>query len=361
MGSLNLPTVWFAILAYLWLGYFFLEGFDFGVMILLPFLGRDDTDRRVLINSIGPVWDGNEVWLVVAGAGTFAAFPEWYATLFSSFYLPLLIILVALIFRAVAFEFRGKLSTPAWRVWWDRALFFGSALPALLWGVAFAGMLHGVPIDAHKEFAGNFFDLLSPYALLGGLVSFALFTLHGALYLVLKTDADMRERARRVAGRVWWPALGLTFLFLAWSFVNAVQTDVRGVVPDWVPLGALGALVTVGWLRRLRIDFWAFLASGASVVLLFATIFLNLYPRVMVSSLDPNYSLTIYNASSSNYTLTVMTIVALTIAPFVLCYEAWSYWVFRKRIRREDFEPRPVAPEQAGSPGAQEPAGVKAP
>src|SRR2546429_594387 len=200
-----LAVSWFALIAVLWIGYFFLEGFDFGVGILLPVLGRDDADRRVLIGTIGPVWDGNEVWLVVAGGSTFAAFPGWYATLFSGFYLPLLLILAALICRGVAFEFRGQDRSPRWRAWWDRAIVAGSVVPALLWGVAFSDILHGVPIDAAGDYAGGPLDLLQPYALLGGVTFLLLFALHGALFLALKTSGELAERARLAAGRGWAP------------------------------------------------------------------------------------------------------------------------------------------------------------
>lgn len=346
----NLQTLWFALIGVLWMGYFFLEGFDFGVGILLPFLGRDDADRRVIINSIGPVWDGNEVWLLVAGGATFAAFPNWYATLFSGFYLALFLILVALIFRAVAFEYRGKRDSARWHTWWDRAIFLGSALPALLWGVAFANFINGVPVDSHGEFTGSLLDLLGPYALLGGVMSLSLFLLHGALFLALKTGGDVADRARRASSRIWWVAAGAVFIFLTWSYVNAVARNDRGIVPDFVPLAALAAIIAVGWLRREHMDLAAFLVNGLSIILVTATIFLNLYPRVLVSSTNAAYSLTIYNSSSTNYTLTVMTVVALVFTPIVLIYQGWTYWVFRKRISRADIAPAKRAAAAGGSP-----------
>ncbi len=333
-GYLNLPTLWFALIGVLWIGYLFLEGFDFGVGVLLPFLSRDDLDRRVIVNTIGPVWDGNEVWLLVAGGATFAAFPEWYATLFSGFYLALFLILAALIFRGVAFELRGKDSRPAWRAWWDRAIFWGSAVPALLWGVALSNVLRGVPIDANGEWAGSFLDLLNPYALVGGVTTLLLFTLHGGVFLTLRTDGELRDRARRAARWLAVPATTAVLGFLAWTFFNAREND--GVVPGVVPVTALLAVAAVEWLLRERLDGWAFVATGVSIVLLTATIFLNLYPRVMPSSLGAANDLTIWNASSSHYTLKVMTIVALIFTPVVLAYQAWTYWVFRRRVRRED-------------------------
>ncbi len=333
-GYLNLPTLWFALIGVLWIGYLFLEGFDFGVGVLLPFLSRDDLDRRVIVNTIGPVWDGNEVWLLVAGGAMFAAFPEWYATLFSGFYLALFLILAALIFRGVAFELRGKDSRPAWRAWWDRAIFWGSAVPALLWGVALSNVLRGVPIDANGEWAGSFLDLLNPYALVGGVTTLLLFTLHGGVFLTLRTDGELRDRARRAARWLAVPATTAVLGFLAWTFFNAREND--GVVPGVVPVTALLAVAAVEWLLRERLDGWAFVATGVSIVLLTATIFLNLYPRVMPSSLGAANDLTIWNASSSHYTLKVMTIVALIFTPVVLAYQAWTYWVFRRRVRRED-------------------------
>lgn len=333
-----LGILWFVLIGVLWAGYLFLEGFDFGVGILLPFLGRDDIDRRTMINAIGPVWDGNEVWLLVAGGATFAAFPHWYASLFSGFYLALFLVLVALIFRGLAFEFRGKSESPAWRAWWDRGLFLGSALPAFLWGVAWADILHGVPIDARGEYVGGFFDLLHPFALSGGVAFLLLFALHGAVFLTLKTAGEIRDRARNAALRLSWPASFAVFGFLAWTYVHAVAAEDKGVVPGIVPVAAVGAAMAVSWLLHEKLDGWAFAATGLAILLLVATIFANLYPRVLVSSIDPAYSLTISNASSSSYTLRVMTIIAAIFTPVVLAYQAWTYWVFRKRIGRADFE-----------------------
>src|SRR5690349_15461642 len=215
--TMELTTVWFALIAVLWAGYFLLEGFDFGVGILLPVLARDDRERRLLINTIGPVWDGNEVWLLVAGGATFAAFPEWYATLFSGFYLPLLVILVALILRGVAFEYRGKVDSPTWRRRWDACIIGGSLVPALLWGVAFGNIVRGVKLDANHEYVGSFLDLLNPYALLGGLTTLALFTLHGAVFLALKTDGAVRRRAGELAVRLGVVTVVVAGGFLLWT------------------------------------------------------------------------------------------------------------------------------------------------
>jgi cytochrome d ubiquinol oxidase subunit II len=338
-GYWHLQTLWFGLIAVLWIGYFILEGFDFGVGTLLPFLSRDDTDRRVIINTIGPVWDGNEVWLLVAGGATFAAFPGWYATLFSGFYLALFLILAALIIRGVAFEYRGKHDAPRWRAWWDRAIFLGSALPALLWGVGFANIVQGVPINRAGEYTGNFFTLLNPYALFGGLTSLALFTLHGAVFLSIRTKGEMVERARDAARKLSIAAAVLVFGFLAWTYANAVSGHNRGIVPGVIPLSAVGLVLAVPFIVRAGRDGLAFVATTLTIGLVTATIFLNLYPRVMVSSTSKAFDLTVWNSSSSHYTLAVMTVVALSLTPLVLIYQGWTYYVFRHRVGRDDLAP----------------------
>ena len=330
----GLEVFWFIIIVILWVGYFVLEGFDFGVGMLLPVVGRNDLDRRVLINTIGPVWDGNEVWLLVAGGATFAAFPNWYATLFSGFYLPLFLILAALIFRGVAFEFRAKRTLPAWKATWDHAIFWGSLVPALLWGVAFANILRGVPIGRANSYYGSFFNLLNPYALVGGVTTLLLFALHGAVFLSLKTTDEIHQRATLVAKILAPAATASLTAFLAWTYVNAHNSHDTGLVPPIVPILAIAAVGVVGWLLREHLEGWAFAATAVGLLCVVATIFLNLYPRVMVSSISPAFSLTIGNSASAPYTLKVMTIVALIFTPLVLVYQGWSYWVFRARVRR---------------------------
>jgi cytochrome d ubiquinol oxidase subunit II len=324
---MELTDFWFGTIAVLWIGYFFLEGFDFGVGVLLPVLGRTESDRRVMINTIGPVWDGNEVWVLVAGGATFAAFPEWYATLFSGFYLALLVILVALIVRGVAFEYRGKVNSDRWRGNWDRAIFWGSVLPALLWGVAFANIVAGVPIDKHHEYTGSLLTLLNPYGLLGGLLTLGAFTLHGAYYLALKTDGSVRTAANALARRLAPVVVVVAATFLLWGQFR------DGRPMSWaltlLAAGALVGAVGASWKGR---EGWAFALTGATLALTVASQFATLYPNVMPSSTDAAYSLTVDNASSTDYTLKVMTVVALAITPVVLGYQAWTYWVFRKRI-----------------------------
>ena len=324
---MELTTVWFILIAVLWIGYFTLEGFDFGVGILLPFLARSETERRVMYNTIGPVWDGNEVWVLVAGGATFAAFPEWYATLFSGFYLPLLLILVGLIVRGLAFEYRHTRAGAGWKAGWDKALFFGSLLPAILWGVAFANIVHGVPIDADKEFTGNLFTLLNPFGLLGGLVTLGLFVTHGAMFTALKTTGDIRRRARDLSVELGLVTAALAVVFLVWTQAStgSPASAVAFVV------AALALLAGVVMARAGR-EGYAFLGTFVTIALAVAGLFLALFPDVMPSSTDAAYSLTTTNAAATAYTLEVMTWVAVIFTPIVLCYQAWTYWVFRKRI-----------------------------
>jgi cytochrome d ubiquinol oxidase subunit II len=324
---MELTTVWFCLIAVLWIGYFTLEGFDFGVGMLLGVLGRDDRERRVVINTIGPVWDGNEVWLLTAGGATFAAFPEWYATLFSGFYLPLLLILLALIVRGVAFEYRHQRPGATWAGWWDRVIIVGSFVPALLWGVAFANIVHGVPIDAHKEFTGTLWTLLSPYALLGGLVTLTLFLTHGAMFVALKTDGEIRHRARALAVRLGVVAAALAVAFLAWT---QGHTGNAGSAMLFV-VAALALVAGLLMAARGR-EGWAFLGTFVTIALAVAGLFVALFPDVMPTTLADGLSLTTTNASATDYTLKVMTIVAAIFTPLVVGYQAWTYWVFRRRI-----------------------------
>jgi cytochrome d ubiquinol oxidase subunit II len=324
---MELTTVWFILIAVLWVGYFTLEGFDFGVGMLLPILGRSDTERRVLINTVGPVWDGNEVWLLVAGGATFAAFPEWYATLFSGFFLPLLLILLALIVRGLAFEYRAKRDDDAWRRNWDLAIIIGSFVPALLWGVAFANILRGVPIDSEMEYVGGFFNLLNPYALLGGATTLLLFLTHGAMFVALKTDGEIRVRARGLAVRVGLGAAVAAVAFLSWTqaMTGTVGSAVAFVL---AALSLVGGLLAVTQVR----EGWAFIGTFAAIGLAVAGLFIALFPDVMPTSLADGVSLTTTNAAATDYTLKIMTVVAVIFTPLVLAYQAWSYWVFRKRI-----------------------------
>lgn len=332
---MDLNVLWFILIAVLYIGFFVLEGFDYGVGILLPFLGKDDKKRRIIINTIGPFWDGNEVWLLTAGGATFAAFPHWYATMFSGFYLALFLLLLALIVRGVAFEFRSKDQDPRWRAVWDWCIFIGSFLPAFLIGVAFANLMRGVPIDENMNYVGGFWNLLNPYALLGGLTSLIGFTLHGAVFLSLKTSGELLESSRKMAWRLWVPAVIVLFVSFVGTYLATDALQQLGVNPGIIPVGEAIAILVAGYFIRKRREGWAFTMTTLTIIFYAITIFMILFPRVMVSSIDPAYSLTIYNASSSPYTLRVMTIIALTMVPIVLAYQGWTYWVFRKRITEE--------------------------
>ena len=330
---MSFETVWFLLIAVLWIGYFILEGFDFGVGMLLPFVSRNEADRRAVLTTLGPVWDGNEVWLLVAGGATFAAFPEWYATLFSGFYLPLFLILISLIVRGVAFEYRSKYGKAQWRQRWDIAIVISSAIPALLWGVAFANIVRGVPLEksaaGNIEYVGGFFNLLNPYALLGGVVTLTVFLTHGAVFLSLKTAGGIRDKAHEIAKVTGLVAAVAAVSFLVWT--NLMLASINATV---LTLSSVVALLWVGGMATnfIRREGWAFIFSAGTILTFVTTLFYALYPRVMPSSLGAQFDLTIRNASSTQYTLKVMTVVAVILTPIVLLYQGWTYWVFRKRV-----------------------------
>jgi cytochrome bd ubiquinol oxidase subunit II len=347
---MELTTVWFALIAVLWIGYFVLDGFDLGVGMLLPVIGTDDLRRRVMINSIATVWDGNEVWLLVAGGATFAAFPLWYATMFSGYYLALFLVLVGLILRGVAFEYRGKRDSATWRKRWDWAIVVGSALPALLFGVAFGNVVGGSPIEPIEgtqpdlagslNFTGNLFSLLNPFSLLVGVMTLTVFMAHGAIFLALKTSGEVREASRKAALRIG--------LVAAVAAVAALLWYTFGYSGNMAATLVLSLVAAVCWLAALGMtlkgrDGWAFIFSSATILFAVTTLFVGLFPNVMVSSIDSAYNLTVTNASSQSYTLTVMTIVAVIMTPIVLIYQGWTYWVFRKRISTSMIPPQPEA------------------
>jgi cytochrome d ubiquinol oxidase subunit II len=333
----TLEIFWFCLLAVLWTAYFLTEGFDFGVGMLLPVLGRSESDRRTMFESIGPVWDGNEVWLVIAGGATFAAFPVWYATMFSGFYLVLLLILVLLIVRVLSFEWRERAESPRWKAFWAWMNTFGSVGAPLLWGIALASLLHGVPIASDQTYAGNFGDLFSGYSILAGIAVCLLFALHGAVYLTLRTLGDLRERAQRAASRLAPATAVVGAAFLVWTLVVASDKNDKGVVPGILPV-AVAAVAAVAAVVLLRAgnERWAFAATAATIVAVVVTLFVSLYPRVMVSDPEFGNSLTIDNASSAHYSLTVMTVVAAVLVPVIVLYQAWTYHVFRARLGGED-------------------------
>lgn len=332
---MDLNILWFILIAVLYTGFFILDGFDMGVGIILPWIRKDDNGRRVIINTIGPHWDGNEVWLLTAGGATFAAFPHWYATLFSGFYLPLFLILIGLILRGIAFEFRSKDNNPRWRSFWDWAIFVGSFLPALLFGVAFANFLLGVPINQDFQYVGGFWNLLSPYAILGGVITLFGFAMHGATFLSLKTTGQLSEDARQVAFRFWIPTVAAMVIFVVMSYFTIDVVSKLGINPGIIPISAVITLLLAGYFIYRKMTGWAFVMNAVTIAFSTFTVFLELFPNVLISSLDPAWSLTIYNASSSPYTLRIMSIVALIFVPVVLAYQGWTYWVFRKRLKEK--------------------------
>lgn len=331
MSYETLQVLWFILIAVLWIGFFFLEGFDFGVGMLLPFIGKKDVERRAIINTIGPVWDGNEVWLLTAGGATFAAFPHWYATLFSGFYLALFLLLVGLILRGISFEYRSKDANPAWRHRFDWMIAIGSFLSAFLLGTAFANLARGVPIDQDMIFTGSLFTLLNPYGLLGGVTTVSIFLLHGVNFLGLKLEGELHARVQRVARTIWAQTSLLYIGLTIYTYVAGFLTHGR-INPGAVPIAALAALLLTGYFITRRMEAWAFAMTGLSIILTQVTFFSMTFPNVMTSNTNPDWSLTIYNASSSQYTLTVMSIVALIFIPIILAYQGWSYYMFRKRI-----------------------------
>jgi cytochrome d ubiquinol oxidase subunit II len=331
-----MATLWFVLVAVLWSGYFLLEGFDFGVGMLLPFLPRDERERGLMFESIGPVWDGNEVWLVVAGGATFAAFPAWYATMFSGFYIALLAVLFFLIIRVLSFEWREKSETKRWRTVWTWANAVGSFGASLIWGVGLANLLYGVPINAKMDFSGSFWDLFNVYTVVGGLSIVLLFAYHGATYLTIRTVGELCERAAATARRLALAAAVVGAAFLAWTVAVAHDRNDRGIFPPVLPaaLGIAALLLALVFVAR-RQSGWAFAMTAGAAVLWVATLFTSLYPRVMVSSTDFSNSLTVDNASSAHYTLAVMTVVAVIALPVVLLYQGWTYHVFRQRVGLE--------------------------
>ena len=360
---MNLIPFWFIVIAILWIGFFVLEGFDFGVGILHQAVGRDEAGRRAVINTIGPLWDGNEVWLIVAGASMFAAFPGWYATMFSGMYLAIALLLAALIVRGVAFEYRGKHDTGRWRGTWDVLLTVGSVLAPFLIGVALGDLLHGLPINSSQEFTGSFWSLLQPYALFTGVTLVLICSLHGATFLCLKTTEELRERSGIVARRVA-PFTGAAVIgFVVWTHVTASGTFFLNLVELLAILAVLAAV----WLVYEHRDGFAFTATTITIAASIGSIFVDLYPNVMVSSTNSAYNLTVHNTASGAYSLKAMTVVVIIFLPLVLAYQGWTYWVFRKRVSASDFragattgaapaletdaEPEPVS--QPGRPQVQ--------
>jgi cytochrome bd ubiquinol oxidase subunit II len=333
---MDLETFWFCLIAVLWAGYFLLEGFDFGVGMLLPFIPRDDAERSAQLRTIGPVWDGNETWLVVAGGATFAAFPAWYATMFSGLYLALLLVLLCLIVRVVSFEWRSKSETPGWRAVWTWANTLGSFGAALIWGVGLSCLVYGLPIDSDGEYAGSFWDLFNAYTVFAGLGVVVLFAFHGATFLTLRTLGELHARAEHAARRLAIPAAVLGSALLVWTVIVAMDRNEKDLLPPALPaaVGIVALALAVVFLFAGR-NGSAFAMTAVATVSVVATLFTSLYPRVMVSSTDFENSLTVDGAASSHYALQVMSVVALIFVPLVLLYQGWAYYVFRRRVGSE--------------------------
>jgi cytochrome bd ubiquinol oxidase subunit II len=346
---MDLETFWFVLIAILWAGYFLLEGFDFGVGMLLPFLPEGEEDRRTMLRTIGPVWDGNEVWLVVAGGATFAAFPAWYATMFSGFYVALLLVLFFLIIRVVSFEWRSKSETPGWRAFWTWCNTIGSAGAALIWGVGLSCLVYGVPINSDGDYSGDFWDLFSPYTVFAGVAVVVLFAFHGATFLTLRTVGELRDRAENAARRLALPAVVLAAIFLIWTVVVAMDRNDKDLFPPVLPaaLGIVALGLALIFLFR-GTNGRAFAMTGLGAISVVATLFVSLYPRVMVSNPDFGNSLTVDDASSSHYALQVMSVVALIFVPIVVAYQGWTYYVFRRRVGGETPVPPPAEVPSAG-------------
>jgi cytochrome bd ubiquinol oxidase subunit II len=325
---MQLHTIWFIIIAILWVGFFVLEGFDFGVGALHRVIGKSEIERRVVINTIGPWWDGNEVWLIVAGASMFAAFPGWYATMFSALYLALVLLLVALFARGVSFEYRGKRDSPRWRAGWSWALTIGSVVIPLLVGVALGDLLHGLPIDSGHEFTGNFFSLLTGYGLMTGVTLVVLSLLHGATFLALRTTGEIRDRAHSAARSIGAVAVLVNIAWVIWTLVVIGG----GTLPEPTQIFGVIAVIFAQRLATTGNDGWAFVASGFGIAAAIGQLFISLYPNVMVSSTNPAYNLTVSNAAAGHYGLVVMTVVGVLFFPIVLLYQGWSFHVFRKRV-----------------------------
>src|SRR6516225_6218524 len=344
----GLVPFWFIVIAFFWTGFFILEGFDFGVGMLHDLVGTDDASRRAAINTIGPLWDGNEVWLITAGAAMFAAFPGWYATMFSAFYLALVLLLAALIVRGVAFEYRGKRDAARWRRTWDVLLTAGSVAAPLLTGVALAGLLHGLPINSAQNYTGSFWDLLQPYPVFTGITLVAVCALHGATFLTLKTTDEMHERSQQLARRIA-PFTGAAVVgFIIWTHVTYSSKFFLNPVELLAVLAAVAAV----WLVYENRAGFAFAATTITIASCIVAIFVGLYPNVMVSSTKAAYNLTVDNTASGGYSLKIMTVVVIILLPVVLAYQAWSYYVFRRRVSKQEFEPQPPSPAPAPSGAA---------
>ena len=336
---MELQTIWFFLWGLLWALYFMTDGFDLGIGTLYPILGKSNADKQTMINAMGPLWDGNEVWLLTAGGVTFAAFPLVYAVMFSSLYTALMLSLFALIIRGVSFEFRNKIDSPAWIKVWDTCIFIGSIAPAILFGVAFANIFRGVPIDGEGLFQGNLFTLLNPYGLLGGVLFLLLFVQHGANWIIIKSDGDLQERAIKMSKNIWPILLAVAVIFLVatWFATPLYQNYLASPILFVVILGTVAALLCIRHFLNQQNWFKTWFASAFTIV--GATFFgvIGLYPNLFPSSIDPAFSLSAHNASSSPLTLKIMLMVVILFMPLVLAYQVWTYFTFKDKVQQEDW------------------------
>jgi cytochrome bd ubiquinol oxidase subunit II len=341
-----LVPFWYILITILWTGFFILEGFDLGVGMLHAVVGKDEAGRRAVINTIGPLWDGNEVWLIVAGAAIFAAFPDWYATMFSGMYLAMVLLLGALILRGVSFEYRGKSPDKRWRDGWSWALAIGSLLVPFILGIALGDLLAGLPINSSHEYTGTFWDLFQPYGVITGIMLVAICLLHGATFIAMKTTDEIRRRAWRTAKAVSPVTMLIVLAWISWTHVEAGGGAFLNVIE------LIGCIAVIAALWEVWADNqgWAFAMTTLTIASCIVTLFVDLYPNVMVSSTNRAYSLTVHNAASPTYTLQVMTVIAVVLLPIVLAYQAWTYYVFRRRVSVQQFRPAPPAPRPPAAP-----------
>ena len=329
---MELSELWFILVAVLFVGFVFLEGFDFGIGMSTKFLAKNDKEKRLLINAIGPFWDANEVWLITAGGAMFAAFPHWYATLFSGFYIPFVVLLLALICRGVAFEFRHKVDSVKWTNTWDLAIFIGSFLPPFLLGVMFSCLIQGLPVDGNMDMYAGFFDIVNVYSVVGGLGFVLLSYLHGLMFATLKIEGELRERARLQAIKLYFPIGAALVLFLVLTYVSTDVFQNHGLILGIVYGLVVALYLTLLPLLKAKKEGLSFTVTGLIIALVTGAFFVGLFPNVIISSTDPAFSIHLTEAASGNYSLTIMTVVAAIMVPVVLAYQTWSYYIYRQRV-----------------------------
>lgn len=334
MFSLN--EFWYLLVSILFVGFIFLEGFDFGIGMVSRFLGRNDLERRAFINTIGPFWDANEVWLISAIGAMFAAFPNWYATLLSGSYVLFVLLLLSLIGRGVAFEFRGKVEKQAWKNAWDWVIFFGSLFPPLIFGILFSALMKGLPVERNMQMNAGFSDIVNLYTITGGVTLTMLCLWHGLIFATIRTMDDIRDRSRKIAMKLLPINALLLLIFSGMTFFETDLFSNHSRLMLYTFFIGIFVYLLAGFFLTRKKDGWAFAMSGLILILSISSIFAGLFPTVLVSSINESYSLTIHNAASGNYSLKIMSYAAIALLPFVLGYQIWSYYVFRKRVDHKE-------------------------